>query len=67
MPPFQNIPNFILPLHNTTLHLSSHTILHTDELYDLNHSKFISDVTSLVVKMWKLFYNRIHLYNFAVD
>jgi hypothetical protein len=67
MPPFQNISTFAVPLLNAMLRLSSHTFLLTGELYYLNNSKFISDVTSQGVKTWKLFYNRIHLHNFAVD
>jgi hypothetical protein len=67
MPPFQNISTFALPLYKAMLRLLSHTFLHTDELHDMNHSKFISHVTSELVKMCNLFYNRIHLHNFAVD
>jgi len=37
------------------LRLLSHTFLHTEELCDLNRSKFISHVTPQVIKMWKLF------------
>lgn len=58
---------FALPLLNAMSPLSSHTFLHTEEFHDLNNSKFISHVTSQVVKMCNLFYNRIHLHNFVVD
>jgi hypothetical protein len=58
---------FVLPLLNAMSPLSSHIFLHNEEIYDLNNSKFISHVTSQVVKMCNLFYNWIHLHNFVVD